>query len=43
MKNYVWAVGWAGLLKKRFGPIMSNFCGFFFSIFLGQKKKEKKN
>ena len=26
----LWAVGWAGLWKKRSGPIMSNFWGPFF-------------
>ena len=29
MKNQFWAVGWAGLLKKSFGQIMSNFWAHF--------------
>ena len=30
------AVAWAGLWKKKFGPIMSNFWGPFFKV-LGKK------
>ena len=36
----LWAVGWAGLWNKRFGPIMSNFWGRFFQLFVGKKKKK---
>ncbi len=36
------AVGWAGLWNKRFGPIMSNFWGRFFQLFVGKKKFKKK-
>ena len=28
--------------KKRFGPIMSNFLGQFFQVFIGKKKERKK-
>ena len=28
--------------KKTFRPIMSNFCGRFFSSFCGQRNKKKK-
>ena len=31
-ENQFWAVGWAGLWKKRFGPIISNFWGPFFKV-----------
>jgi hypothetical protein len=34
------AVGWAGLWNKKFGPIMSNFWGRFFQLFVGKKKKK---
>ena len=33
------AVAWAGLWNKMFGPIMSNFWGRFFQLFVGKKKK----
>ena len=33
----LWAVGWAVLWKKRFRPIMSNFWGLFFYVFMGKK------
>ena len=36
------AVAWAGLWNKMFGPIMSNFWGRFFQLFVGKKKKKKK-
>ena len=32
------AVAWAGLWEKRFGPIMSNFWGRFFQLFVVKKK-----
>ena len=31
------AVAWTGLWEKRFGPIMSNFWGRFFQLFVGKK------
>ena len=34
------AVAWAGLWNKMFGPIMSNFWGRFFQLFVGKKKKK---
>ena len=34
------AVGWARLWNKRFGPIMSNFWGQFFQLFVGKKNKK---
>ena len=30
-------LGWLALLKKNFGPIMSNFFGRFFQVFMGKK------
>ena len=30
-------MGWAGLWNKRFEPIMSNFWGRFFQLFVGEK------
>ena len=41
----IWAgVGPVGITEKKkiFGPIMSNFWGWFFHVFMGQKKEEKK-
>ena len=35
IKSGFCAVGWAGLWNKRFGPIMSNFWGRFFQLFVG--------
>jgi hypothetical protein len=35
------AVAWAGLGNKMFGPIMRNFFGWFFKLFVGKKKKKK--
>jgi hypothetical protein len=37
----IWAgfgldLGWLALMKKKFGPIMSNFSGQFFHFFIGQ-------
>jgi hypothetical protein len=29
------------VLNKWFGPFMRNFCGRFFKIFVGKKKKKK--
>ena len=34
---------WAGLWRKRFRPIMSNFWGRFFQLFVGKKKKKIEN
>ena len=45
LRNRNWYLGWiwAGwhYWKKTFGPIMSNFCGRFFSSFCGQRKNQK--
>ena len=37
------AVAWAGLWNKMFGPIMSNFWGRFFQLFLGKNFFFQKN
>ena len=38
-ENEIWASFWpVGNTEKKFGPIMSNFCGWFFHVFRGKKK-----
>ena len=32
-------LGWLALLKKKIGPIMSNFLGRFFQVFVVKQKK----
>ena len=34
----IWAgFGPGGSTEKKIGPIMSNFCGWFFHVFIGKK------
>ena len=39
--GWIWT-GWHLMKKKKIGPIMSNFLGRFFQVFMGKKGKKKK-